>query len=565
MGFLGLAANLQGLRRPQLLCRRSVGDLIVAMVGRPSPRLFVMASTGIHKRSWFLAAVVACALLSVLAPPPGALGAANPGGTAPAAAPAPKTGTGTPAPSAPAPAKPRQASKHGTRVVKLSEARCVPTPNCSTNPHQVTIRGYLLLSGRGLEKGLAVAFPRVRNAVIASNSPVAHIYQSSYGLAVHVPSKAHSGRILVMIGGGRRSNAVGPITVVPYALHPPKPKPVPVAPAPAANGTAFEGQGMWIWYLDKSAGGSLPALVAQAHAAGVTTLFIKSSDGSSNYWSQFSPELVAQLHANGLKVCAWQFVYGTNPVGEAELGARAAQTGADCLVIDAEGEYEGRYGSAQKYIETLRAKIGPTYPIGLASFPYVDYHESFPYSVFLGPNGAQFNAPQMYWKDIGTSVANVYAHTYEQNLIYQRPIAPLGQTYQSPSNAELVAFRSLAAAYGARGVSWWDWQETSTSGWTALAEPLSTTLTVPSPELTSPLLSQGDKGDQVLWMQEHLASAIPSQLTTGIFESATATDLEQFQTAHGIPASGQTDPNTWAALLALPPVAVNWTESGPQG
>ena len=50
----------------------------------------------------------------------------------------------------------------------------------------------------------------------------------------------------------------------------------------------------------------------------MTTLFVKSSDGSSNYWSQFSPQLVAELHANGLKVCAWQYVYGTNPAGEAE-------------------------------------------------------------------------------------------------------------------------------------------------------------------------------------------------------------------------------------------------------
>jgi peptidoglycan hydrolase-like protein with peptidoglycan-binding domain len=337
----------------------------------------------------------------------------------------------------------------------------------------------------------------------------------------------------------------------------------PLAPAP--GGSAFEGQGMWIWYLSKSAGGSLPALVAQAHAAGVTTVFVKSSDGSSSWWSQFSPELVAALHANGLKACAWQFVYGSNPVGEGELGVRAAQAGADCLVIDAEGQYEGRYGAAQRYIETLRAKVGPAYPIGLASFPYVDYHESEPYSVFLGPNGAQFNAPQMYWKDIGTSVANVYAHTYEENLIYGRPIAPLGQTYNGPSNAELVAFRSLAAAYGAHGLSWWDWQETTASGWTALAEPLNSTLTVPSPELTSPLLREGAKGDQVLWLQEHLASAIPSQLTSGIFDSATATNLGQFQTSHGIPATGETDPNTWAALLGLPPVAVNWTESGPQG
>ena len=85
---------------------------------------------------------------------------------------------------------------------------------------------------------------------------------------------------------------------------------------------------------------------------------------------------------------------------------------------------------------------------------------SFPYSVFLGPNGAQFNAPQMYWKDIGNSVDTAYANTYISNRVYGRPIYPLGQTYSHPSNAELVRFREEAVDYGATGLSWWDWQET---------------------------------------------------------------------------------------------------------
>jgi Putative peptidoglycan binding domain len=514
-----------------------------------------MASTETDKRFWSLAAAVVVVLLSVLAHAPSTLAAAaDPGGTAP---PAPAAGGATPA------AQPRGAQRHASRAVSLADARCSPAVNCSSNPHQVTVRGILVLSGQGIEKGLRVAFPRVRNAAIASNSPVAHVYQSKYGLAVHVPSKAHSGRIRVLIGGKHRSNTVGPINVVPYALHPPKPV-LAQAPAPA-NGSAFEGQGMWIWYLSRSSGGSLPALVTQAHAAGITTVFVKSSDGSSNYWSQFSPELVTQLHANGLKVCAWQYVYGSNPVGEAQLGARAAQAGADCLVIDAESEYEGHYAAAQQYIETLRAAVGPSYPVGLASFPYVDYHEAEPYSVFMGPNGAQFNAPQMYWKAIGTSVATAFAHTYEENLIYGRPIAPLGQSYEDPSPSDLVAFRSLAAAYGARGLSWWDWQETTARGWGALVAPLDPSQTVPNPELTAPLLAQGAKGDQVLWMQEHLATAIPAQATSGVFDATTTSYLEQFQTAHGIPATGKTDPSTWAALLALAPVAVDWTGGGPAG
>jgi hypothetical protein len=428
-------------------------------------------------------------------------------------------------------------------------AQCVPASNCSTKPHEVSTHGTLLLQGRGLKSGQTVAFPHSWDARIASNSPSAHLHSSKQGLVVTVP--------------------YGPIKVVTHALHPPAPPPPP-APAPVsttattAAGTAFAGLGQWIWYLSASDGGSVATIAAQAHAAGVTTLFVKSSDGSTNYWSQFSKQLVEEVHAQGLHVCAWQYVYGTNPVGEAELGARAAAEGADCLVIDAESQYEGLYGAAQTYVATLRAKVGPAYPVGLASFPYVSYHPSFPYSVFLGPGGAQFNAPQMYWHDIGTSVASVYVNTFEQNLVYGRPILPLGQTYGGVSSAEVVAFRSLAAAYGAAGESFWDWQETAASGWTALAAPLNTTLTVPQPELTSPLLREGAKSDQVLWLQEHLASAYPTQPTTGIFESQTAANVKQVQTAHGLPATGETDAATWGFVLELPPVAVNWTGGSPK-
>ncbi|MGC2373203.1 MAG: peptidoglycan-binding domain-containing protein [Solirubrobacteraceae bacterium] len=449
--------------------------------------------------------------------------------------------------------------------MRISSAVCVPAAHCSTNPHQVSVRGELLVNGVGLQKGMVVAFPRSYGAHIARNSPTAHIASSRLGIVVHVPSSAHSGRIMIVLGHGRHSNSYGPIQVVSHALHPPAAAPAPGTPPVATpSGSAFDGQGMWIWYVSQSDHGDLAAIVAQAHAAGVGTLFVKSSDGSSNYWSQFSPELVQQMHANGLRVCAWQYVYGTNPAGEANLGAQAVATGADCLVIDAESEYEGHYGAAQTYIADLRARIGAAYPLGLATFPYVYYHTAFPYSVMLGPNGAQFNAPQMYWKAIGNSVDTTYANTYISNRPYGRPIVPLGQTYEAPSSTDLVRFREEAALYGASGISWWDFQETSTGGWSGLAEPLAPLAGVtPNPSFSE--LAQGSKGDPVLWMQEHLASAIPTQATTGIFDATTAANLAQFQSSHGIVASGHTEAATWQALLALPPVAVNWTESGPKG
>lgn len=473
-------------------------------------------------------------------------------------------GSSTPTTKAPASHPTKAKTTKPKNPFTLTSAVCTPAIRCSTNLRQVSEGGELLIKGTGLRKGMVVAFPHSWNARIASNSPTAHLASSAQGMIVHVPKNAHSGRIMILISHGRHTNSFGPIQVVTYALHPPiAPKPVAVAPS-TPSGTAFNGQGMWIWYVSQSDGGNLASIVAQAHAASVTTLFIKSSDGSSNYWSQFSPELVATLHANGLKVCAWQYVYGTNPAGEAELGARAVAAGADCLVIDAESEYEGRYGAAQTYIDDLRAKIGANYPLGLASFPYVYDHTSFPYSVFLGPDGAQFNAPQMYWKDIGNSVDTVYANTYISNRVYGRPIFPLGQTYEKPSAEELVRFREEAPLYGSSGVSFWDFQETPTNSWTALATPLaSLSSVVPNPSWSE--LGEGSKGDPVLWMQEHLAAAIPVQETTGIFNAATKTNLEQFQSAHGIEPSGHTEAATWQALLALTPVAVDWTGSGPKG
>src|SRR5204862_387076 len=124
-------------------------------------------------------------------------------------------------------------------------------------------------------------------------------------LSVTVPAKAVAGVLYVRDRAGRRSNAGRPLRVV-------RPSP---PPASAAASSAFDGNGMWIWYVSKSSGGDPQAIVDQARAHGITTVFVKSSDGTT-WWSQFSPELVAALKAGGLRVCAWQYVYADPPADE---------------------------------------------------------------------------------------------------------------------------------------------------------------------------------------------------------------------------------------------------------
>ena len=215
-----------------------------------------MALTTAPTRSRSLAATVAAALLCGLCASVAAPAIAIPGGTAPT------SGTRVSKTST---------SPHVT-TVRITGVGCIPVSRCSGNPHQVSTRGTLLIAGKGLAAGMSVAFPRTPGARLGLSSPIAHLHNAAAGLIATVPNSAHSGHIMVLLSGGRHTSSYGPIYVFRHALHPP-PKATPAAPTPppavgAVSGSPFDGQGMWIWYLNQSNGGNIGSLVAKAHAAG---------------------------------------------------------------------------------------------------------------------------------------------------------------------------------------------------------------------------------------------------------------------------------------------------------
>ena len=320
--------------------------------------------------------------------------------------------------------------------------------------------------------------------------------------------------------------------------------------------TVLDGDVMWIWQIGRANRGNPGAIARTARRYGVEAVIIKGSDGRRRWW-QFSPWLVGQLKAAGLRVCAYQFVYGRHPRAEANLGIRLARAGADCILIDAEGHYEGRYWQAQRYLRRVRSRLGPDYPLALAGFPYVHYHPGYPYSVFLGPGGAQLNVPQVYWRAIGTSVENALAITYRYNGVYGRPILPLGQLYQDPPGRQIRRFRLLSAAYGAPGVSWWSWQHTNALEWRAISLPLAFDLQAPT--VPYPLLKRGFRGDLVVWAQQHLVKAGVPVRVNGIFGSRMRNAVLRFQESVALPLTGRIGPGTWQALLPYGPARVKWT------
>ncbi len=326
---------------------------------------------------------------------------------------------------------------------------------------------------------------------------------------------------------------------------------------PAKN--PLGGDGMWIWYLSRSSHGKLGSIAKKAKAHGIDTVLIKSGDGTG-YWSQFSSGVVNGLHARGLNVCAWQFIYGRKPGKEARVGAAAVDRGADCLVLDVEGQYEGKYPQASYFMSSLRSLIGADYPVALASFPYVDYHPALPFSVFLGPGGAQYNLPQLYWKDIGTTVDTGYTHTWVWNRIYQRPILPLGQVYNNPKPGQIKRFRALAMAHGFEGVSWWSWQSARKRQWKAVSAPVGPAAVTPYPSY--PFLRLGSKGDFVAWAQQLLAGGGYTVPISGYFQSSTQLALYAFQSDHGLPVTGNLDVPTWSLLVQNRALPVRWTKRG---
>ncbi|MEA2468888.1 MAG: hypothetical protein QOJ57_3014, partial [Thermoleophilaceae bacterium] len=377
---------------------------------------------------------------------------------------------------------------------------------------------------------------------------------STSRVVVGVPANARSGRLYLRARHGVRTNSTPMLRIRKLPRRTTSPPPGSTTPPP--SGTAFDGSGMWIWYVSKANGGDTNAIVEQAKAHGISTVFVKSGDGT-NYWTQFTPSLVSALKAAGLRVCGWQYVYGKSPSAEAAVAARSVtEAGADCFVIDAESEYEGRYAQAQTYVSDLRAAVGAGYPLGLAAFPYVDYHPSFPYSVFLGPNGAQFNAPQAYWKEIGGGVDAVVDHTYRFNRPYGRTIAPLGQTYDAVPPNEIVRFRQITAAEGATGLSWWSWQHTTAAGWDAVGQPIEPFTSAPAREFAE--LAKGKKGDLVIWAQQHLKGAGQPVTVDGDFGTGTEQAVKSFQSASGLPATGTIDTATWQALLQHAPATAKW-------
>ena len=154
---------------------------------------------------------------------------------------------------------------------RLTRLRCVPaaTQHCRGGV-RVRIGRQIQFSGRGLYRGMRVSFRWSRGAIAT------RMIRSRVGYVARVPAGTAPGRVSVTVRdrAGRRSNAIRVrVARVPRVEGP--------APARGQLPAVFAGNGMWIWQLNASDRGDPAAIAAQAQAAGISTVFVKSSNGST--------------------------------------------------------------------------------------------------------------------------------------------------------------------------------------------------------------------------------------------------------------------------------------------
>ena len=109
-------------------------------------------------------------------------------------------------------------------TVRITRVSCTPSTRCSKNPHQVSLRGTLVVEGIHLAPNMVVAFPSAPGARISSFSPAARLRRSGKSLVLTVPSHAHSGRIKVLLSNHRYTSSYGPIYVYAHSIGPPAAK-----------------------------------------------------------------------------------------------------------------------------------------------------------------------------------------------------------------------------------------------------------------------------------------------------------------------------------------------------
>lgn len=233
----------------------------------------------------------------------------------------------------------------------------------------------------------------------------------------------------------------------------------------------LQGKGFYIWQIRRTEAGNAQAIASAAAAAGLTHVLIKIADGTNAYnvdsttGADLVAPVMAALRARGISILGWHYVYGYDPIGEADIAIqRIRNLGVDAYVIDAEQQYKeaGRDEDAVVFMNRLRQAL-PSFPMALSSYRYPTYHPTFPWQQFLAM--VDINMPQVYWQSAHNPGDQLARCLREFEAITPfRPIIPTGSAYYvgdwKPTPDEMVEFMDTARSLNMTAANFWEWAHT---------------------------------------------------------------------------------------------------------
>jgi len=232
----------------------------------------------------------------------------------------------------------------------------------------------------------------------------------------------------------------------------------------------LQGKGFFIWQVPNCEGGDANAIASLAASANLTHVLVKIANGILPYnvdkksGTDWAVQLAQALRLQNIKVLGWHYVYGNNPVAEANIAIqRIHDINADGYVIDAEAEYKqpGKAAAANQFMTQLRAAL-PTLPFALSSYRFPSYHPQLPWREFL--SRCDFNMPQVYWEKAHNAGDQLTRSVQEfQAMTPFRPIIPTGAAYQEhgwqPNVSEVLEFLNTSQTLNLSAANFWEWSD----------------------------------------------------------------------------------------------------------
>jgi len=224
-----------------------------------------------------------------------------------------------------------------------------------------------------------------------------------------------------------------------------------------------KGKGLYVWNIVDMP----PMWIDKFLATGITWIAVKVANGvnSSNLRKlscggtadDILGPFIASAKMGGMNVLGWQYVYGFNPLDEAEKAAqRVEKFELDGFIIDAEHQYKGKHSQARSYSEVLRMFM-PDTPIGLSTYRFPLVHPRLPYKEFL--DVCDFNAPQVYWNH-GKAGSELLDSHRQYAEIKDLPFIPAGRAYYGegfpkPTPMEIKNFLQTAQSIDCPAAFFW--------------------------------------------------------------------------------------------------------------